>query len=255
MYVAWNVGPQDLPAAVAGVRALGVAGVNVTMPHKAAAAGLVDRLSPDAEALDAVNTLVRVGDRIEGHNTDAPGFARFLADDAAFRATGRSALLLGAGGAGRACALALARDGLSTLRVGVRSPDSAGRIRELAERLDLPIEVLPISRAVEEAPTSDLVVSAVPPGVLGSAVPFPSFRPGQLVVDLVYRPAVTPLERAAREAGATAFSGLGMLLHQAALSFALWTGREAPLEVMSAAATAELATEPAPPPPVRLPRP
>jgi shikimate dehydrogenase len=120
IYVALQVEPANVPAAVAGLRALGFAGANVTMPHKEAVADAMDELSDDARRLRAVNTIELRGGLLVGHNTDAPGFARFLERDAGFDPAGRTALLFGAGGAARACALALARAGLTRIVVALR---------------------------------------------------------------------------------------------------------------------------------------
>ena len=111
VYVPLPVHPLHLAAALGGIASMGFVGANVTMPHKAAVAGLVDDLSDDARRLHAVNTIVCDGERLRGANTDAPGFERFLRMDAGFDPSGRDALIFGAGGAGRACALALAREG------------------------------------------------------------------------------------------------------------------------------------------------
>src|SRR5919106_1940127 len=116
-YVPLPVPPVAVEAALTGLPALGFAGANVTMPHKTEAALLIEDLSDDARLLRAVNTIRVVDDRLEGHNTDVGGFERFLRRDAGFEPEGRSALLYGAGGAARACALALARAGLGELTV------------------------------------------------------------------------------------------------------------------------------------------
>jgi shikimate dehydrogenase len=238
-YVPLPVAPGDLEAALAGLPAMGFSGANVTMPHKTDVARLVRDLSEDAQRLRAVNTLVTGAAGLVGHNTDAPGFDRFVRRDAGFEPGGRSALIFGAGGAARACALALARGGLGALTVAVRDPTRAETLRAMFEGQ------LPAVRAVsfEEAGEvdSDLVVNATPLGAAGETLPHPPLRPGMLVVDLLYRPTLTPLQAAAKAAGASAFGGLGLLLHQAALSFELWTGLEPPLSVMSAAALAEMA--------------
>ena len=238
VYVPMPVPPGELPAALDGLRALGFAGANVTMPHKAEAAELADVRSEDAERLGAVNTFVVGPEGIAGHNTDAPGFDRFLRRDAGFDPQGRSALIFGAGGAARACALALAGGGLDRLEVALRDPS---RARGLERALDgSATQVAAIG--LDEAPALrvDLVINATPLGLQGEDLPYPAMRSDMLVVDLLYRPNVTPLLTAARTAGAVAFGGLGLLLHQAALSFELWTGMAPPLEVMSAAALAEL---------------
>ncbi len=240
-YVALPVEPGMVPAAVTGLRALGIVGANVTMPHKEAVADVMDELTDDAARLRAVNTIEMRGGVLVGHNTDAPGFARFLEHDAGFDPAGRTALLFGAGGAARACALALARAGLTRIVVALREP---ARARALADALDgypTVVDVVAFDDAAEVE--ADLVVNGTPLGAHGETIALPRVGPDALVVDLLYRPASTPLQQAARATGAKAFGGLGLLLHQAALSFELWTGRPAPLEVMSAAAVAAIADQ------------
>jgi shikimate dehydrogenase len=241
-YVPLSVPPGRVAEAVAGLRALGFAGANVTMPHKTEAARGCERLSDDAALLDAVNTIVVGPDALEGANTDAPGFERFLRLDAGFDPAGRRAVVFGAGGAARACALALGRAGLGELVVAVREPERGAPLERLARELPVDVRVVPLAAGAAEQ--ADLVVNATPLGRTGETLPHPPLHEGVLVVDLLYRPAVTPLLAAAREAGAAAFGGLGLLLHQAALSFELWTGREPPMPVMSAAALAELTERP-----------
>jgi shikimate dehydrogenase len=234
------VPPGHVAEAIAGLRALGFAGANVTMPHKTECAELLEDLSEDARRLHAVNTIVVGSGSTSGHNTDAPGFERFLRQDVGFEASDRRALLFGAGGAARACALALARSGVAALSVAVRDPARADAL--LAGLEDLPTSVTVVSFDGVEHVEADLIVNATPLGVHGEALPLPLLGEGSLVVDLLYRPSDTPLLRTAREAGASAFGGLGLLLHQAALSFELWTGRAAPLPVMSAAALTVIGT-------------
>lgn len=240
VYVAFGVPEGELEMAVRGLRSAGVVGINVTMPHKEAAAGAATVLSEDAERLRAANVLT-LGDEITGDNTDCLGFERFLADDPGFDPAGRSAVVFGAGGAARACALALARGGLERLAVAVRDASRAAPVEAAVDGLGTKVEVVDFAAAVAGF---DLVVNATPLGQEGEPVPAEGLGPGQIVVDLVYRPAITPLMAAAREAGAQAFGGLGLLLHQAALTFELWTGQVAPMPEMSAAALAELAEDP-----------
>jgi shikimate dehydrogenase len=239
VYVPLPVSPDGLATALLGLRELGFAGANVTMPHKTRSAELADVLSDDARRLGAVNTFVAGAGGLAGHNTDAPGFDRFLRNDAGFDPAGRSALVFGAGGAARACALALARAGLARLWVALREPSRADPLRETLEDFDIEVEAIAFDAAPATAP--DLVLNATPLGMHGEELPLPPLGPEMLAVDLLYRPAVTPLQTAARHAGAPAFGGLGLLLHQAALSFELWTGQPPPMTVMSAAALAELA--------------
>jgi shikimate dehydrogenase len=226
--------------ALTGVRGLGLEGLNVTMPHKATVAAEVDRLSPAAEALAAVNTVVRRGDELVGDNTDGAGFVDSLRIDHGFEPEGRRCLVVGAGGAGRAVVLALAGAGASEIIVVNRSPERAGQAVALAGR---------VGRAgtADEAGDVDLVVNATPLGMSHAgdeaALPVDPDRlgPDQVVVDLVYDPPLTPLLQAARTRGATAVNGIGMLIHQAGHAFRLWTAEPPPLEAMSAAAVAELA--------------
>jgi shikimate dehydrogenase len=238
VYVPLPVPPDRVHEAIAGMRALGLAGANVTMPHKTECAELLEDLSEDARRLRAVNTIVVGPASMSGHNTDAPGFERFLGEDAGFDAAGRDVLLFGAGGAARACALALGRGGIASLRVAVRDPSRAEALRRTLEGIPTRVGVI----GFEEAPatTADLVVNATPLGAHGESLPLPPLGPRTVVVDLLYRPVDTPLLRSAREAGSPALGGLGLLLRQAALSFELWTGRAAPLPTMSAAALAAL---------------
>jgi shikimate dehydrogenase len=238
VYVPLPVPPGRLAEAVAGLEALGFAGANVTMPHKSEVAELVAELSDDARRLGAVNTISVGPGGLTGHNTDAPGFARFLQRDVGFDPSGRSALVFGAGGAARACALALARDGLEDLTVALRDPGRAETLRSALE--GLPTRVAAVGLEDARGRGSDLLVNATPVGARGEELPTPPLDPGVVVVDLLYGPQDTPLLAAARSAGAAAFGGMGLLLHQAALSFELWTARPAPLDVMSAAALAEV---------------
>ena len=238
IYVPLPVPPGRVGAALEGLPALGFVGANVTMPHKTEVADRIEHLSDGARRLRAVNTVVVGSDGLEGHNTDAPGFDRFLRRDVGFDPRGRSALLFGAGGAARACALALAQGGLARLFVAARDPARVD-IAPALQGLAVEVHLVPFAHA-GDAPV-ELVVNATPLGSLGESLPLPTLGPKVAVVDLLYRPATTPLLSAARAAGASAYGGLGLLLEQAALSFELWTGQVAPIEVMSAAALAGLA--------------
>lgn len=238
VYVALPVHPLQVLAALDGLRAMGFAGANVTMPHKAAVADLIDELSEDARRLHAVNTIVCDGERLRGENTDAPGFERFIRIDAGVDPSGRAALIFGAGGAGRACALALARGGATSITVAAREPARVTDVAAAIEGLGAHVHAVAFDDAVNIR--ADLIVNATPLGVRQESLPLPPVGPDTLVVDLLYHPAVTPLQVQARAEGAVAFGGIGLLLHQAALSFELWTGQPPPLEVMSAAALAAM---------------
>jgi len=237
VFVAFPVPAGEARVALDGVRALGIDGLSVTMPHKEAVTGAVDRLSPTARALGAVNTVVREGSELVGHNTDGDGFLDALRADEGFEAEGKRCAVMGAGGAARAVILALARAGAADIAIINRTEANAARAAVLGA---------PSARVapVEHVKKADLVVNATPVGMpslaAGSPLSPDQLRAGQLVVDLIYVPPVTPLMEAARTAGAHGVSGLGMLVHQAAHAFRLWTGHDAPLAAMSAAAIATL---------------
>lgn len=228
-YVAFRVTPPDLAAAIAGMRAMGMAGLSVTMPHKSAIVSLLDRLTPTAETLDAVNCVTRDGAALVGHNTDGPGLVDCLAG-AGFEAPGRRCLVLGAGGAARAAILALAGAGAAEVGVWARRREAAESAAVLAGAAG---RVAPADGA-----GYDLVVNATPVGMeAGEPPPVPagSISAGQIVVDLVYAHGRTTLLEAAERAGAVAIAGTGPLIHQAARSFELWTGHAAPVALMGSA--------------------
>ncbi len=238
VFVAFEVCDGDAPAAIAGARALGIDGLSVTMPHKASVIAALDRLSPTATRLGAVNAIVREGIELVGHSTDGAGLLDALSYDEGFSAENKVCVVIGAGGAARAAVLALADAGAADVVVVNRTVANAALAAALAGRSGR----VGTQADVREA---DLVVNATPIGMLGNgdapAVDATLFHSNQLVVDLVYAPPITPTIQAARAAGAHAVGGLGMLVHQAAHAFTLWTGQEAPLPAMSAAAMAALA--------------
>lgn len=236
VFLAFEVPGGEAKAAIEGMRALGIDGLSVTMPHKSDVAAAVDALSPTAERLGAVNTVVRRGGVLVGENTDGAGFVDALRSDEGFDAAGRRCLVLGAGGAARAVVLALADAGASEVVVAGRTPERVATAAALAGDRGR-------AGTVEEAAGCDLVVNATPVG-MGEAGGLPldpaQLQAGQVVADLVYHPLVTPLLTEARARGAIAVNGLGMLIHQAAHAFRLWTGEDPPLAVMSAAALRSL---------------
>ncbi len=242
-YLAFEVPEGAAGLAMGGVRALGLEGVSVTMPHKAAVIGALDELTDDAEALGAVNCVARRGTTLVGHNTDGGGFIDALRIDEGIDPAGRSFAVVGAGGAARAVIRALRGAGASAVVVVNRSADAA----ELATALAGPVGRVGTADDVGDV---DVVVNATPLGMgvvvtrEGDPEPLPVdpalLQAGQVVVDLVYHPAVTPLAVAARAQGLRAVNGLGMLIHQAAHAFRIWTSEEPPLEAMSAAALAAL---------------
>ena len=252
-YEAWDVPPAELPRAAERLRGPRLLGANATVPHKAALLRLADRADAVAARVGAANTAVRRGRELHAANTDVAGVRRALAD-AGVALEGAAAVLIGAGGAARAVVAALREAGARAVAVANRTPSRAEALRALAEGggagAPLALRACPLdprSRALREAMAgADLVIHSTPLGMrhgpeeAATPVPAALFAPGQAAFDLVYTPARTPFLRAAAAAGARPIGGLGMLVHQGAESFRLWTGREPPLEAMFRAARAAL---------------
>jgi shikimate dehydrogenase len=238
VYVAFEVPEGATNQALAAMRALGLLGLSVTMPHKTAAVAACDELSPDAEALRSTNTVTLLADgRLAGDSTDGPGFLRSLRD-AGHDVGGVGALVLGAGGAARAVAHALGGAG-ARVTVCARRDDAARAAAALASG-----ETVAWRERIAAASAATLVVNATPVGMgdTGRDLPVPVevLHRGQVVADLVYHPLETALLAGARERGAAVVDGLGMLVHQAALQVERWTGEVAPVAAMRAAAAGAL---------------
>jgi shikimate dehydrogenase len=232
VFVAFEVPAGQADAALAGARALGLAGLTVTMPHKSDAAEACDELTSTASVLGAVNLVVNRDGTLCGDSTDGPGLVAAVRDEGV-ELEDRRFLVLGAGGAARAICHALGAGGAHVV-VAARRPDAADAAAALApngESHDFDA----LDRVVERV---DVVVNATPLGMHGEPPPFDPDRlsPGQLVLDTVYHPDETPLLAAARSRGVRAVNGIGMLVHQAAIAFRALTGEDAPLEVMREAA-------------------
>jgi shikimate dehydrogenase len=239
-YRARDVPPADLPAVLQAMRAPPYLGGNVTVPHKERVFALLDGCSDLAKRLGAVNTLVRRGDRLWGENTDVVGFERALSE-IGVELRGLPVVVLGAGGAARAVVAALATAGARIAlhnRSGARAAALLAALAPTGRLLEGAAELAEAVRAAH------LVVQTTSVGMVGAAAgsPLPEGllpRTGA-VVDLIYRPAETPLLAAAAAAGLATQNGLPMLLHQGAAAFTAWTGEVAPLAVMRAAAEGAL---------------
>lgn len=242
VYLPFGVEPEELESAIRGLAAAGVRGMNVTMPHKLAAMAVMDEVAPSAQRVGAVNTIEVRGGSLIGHNTDGGGLRRFLEYDLGLALRDCRALVIGTGGSARAAVAALGAAGVAHLCVLARDVARARELGELAGGVAFEAAGLAEDpqRWVSQA---RVLVNATPVGQRGEppVIPVGAISPEAVLVDLVYRPRVTPLIEAVRARGAIAHSGLGMLLHQAALSFEIWTGLEAPMEAMSAAGLWELA--------------
>jgi shikimate dehydrogenase len=243
VYLPFEIEPGRLPEALAGLRAAGCRGLNVTMPHKGHAFLLVDEADEFARMVRAVNTIEFRGGRLIGHNTDGPGFLRSLEDDAGFDPRGRRALIIGAGGAAQSIALALAGAGTAEIKILNRTAEKAEKIIGIVGEFFPSCGVSIGSEPAEDIAEFDLVVNATSLGMdsnPGQPVPSELLRPGQVVCDIIYAPPETRLLRAAKHMGARTVSGAGMLLYQGAAAFTVWTGMAAPLGRMAETLEAEL---------------
>lgn len=238
-YLTIEVLPRDLEAAMKGLRAFHMRGVNLTIPHKTAVLAHLDEVRPDAALMGAVNTVVRDGDRLVGWNTDGKGFMRALAT-AGIEPRGQRVVLLGAGGAARAIAVELALAGAERIAVVNRSP---ARGRELVElltsRTGARAELVAWSGPYAAPEGTGLLVNATSIGLEPDVdarpdLRYEAIRPGMVACDVIPAPR-TPFLDEARRRGARPLDGLGMLVHQGAIGFELWTRREAPVSVMHAA--------------------
>jgi shikimate dehydrogenase len=240
-YGAFRVRPADVGAAVAAVRALDLAGLNVTIPHKQAVIAHLDALSPVARLTGAVNTIVNRDGVLHGDNTDVPGLSRAL-DEAGLASRAKLAIVLGAGGSARAAVVALARRARTVVIAARRAEQSQALIDELgpgvrARLLSVPLGALAEADgpAAAQLAIADVVVNSTPVGMKGE--PFLPFAfaatPAHcLFYDLVYTERATPFLACARRARRRGVNGLGMLLHQGAVAFEQWTGVAAPIDVM-----------------------
>lgn len=234
VYVPFPVAPGRLAQAVAGLRALGVAGFSVTIPHKVAILPLLDQVDPEAQLIGAVNTVALREGRLLGFNTDGVGLVAALSAKLGFSAPGRQVLVLGAGGAARSAVVALARAGAARIDLANRSPERGEElVQSLAGRL--PAELCARSLEGLADPgylaSFDLVVNTTSLGMQGEEVPgleLPALKPGCALYDMVYAPPVTPLLARARSLGLPCANGLGMLVAQGEEAFALWTGQRPP---------------------------
>jgi shikimate dehydrogenase len=227
-YLPFAVEPGNLAAALRALPVLGLRGVNLTLPHKEAALGLVDRVSDEARRIGAINTVVvNAEGRLEGRNTDAYGFlAHLRASVPDWRAEAGPALLLGAGGAARAIGVALLDAGVAQLRLVNRT---GARAMELAAALGNRVSVIDWQHRHRALEGAALLVNSTTLGMEGQEAldldlaPLPD---SAVVYDIVYAPLETPLLAAARARGLATVDGIGMLLHQARPGFAAWFGVE-----------------------------
>lgn len=240
VYLAFDVDPRNVTRAVSCLRVLGLCGINVTIPHKQSVMEGLDEIAPEASMVGAVNTIINEDGRLKGYNTDVSGVLRALQSELEFAPRGKNVFIVGAGGASRAVIVAMCTGGARSVAVANRTYlkaqelseefssrfegvgfsaaplDDADRVSELMAQTDIVVNC-------SSAGMGDIEPLCLPLGLLGKSC---------VIYDLVYKPPVTPLVRDSRALGLKAESGLGMLLYQGVDAFEIWTGRDAPVEVM-----------------------
>jgi len=240
-FLAFKVKAADVEKAVSGMRALGIHGLNVTMPHKSAVINYLDEVDQAAKAIGSVNTILNKDGRLFGFNTDGVGALQALRENGV-EPRGKKVLLLGAGGAARAIAYTLAREADELVILNRTAKQAAELANLLKQTFDRKVvaDALSPNAIKDTLQDSDLLINATSVGMKPNAnktpVAFEWLRPDLAVMDIVYNPVETKLAKDAKAAGAKVVSGFEMLIYQGAASFEIWTGHSAPVEVMRHAA-------------------
>ena len=236
-YLTIEVLPRDLGAAMQGLRAFNMKGINLTIPHKVEVLKYLDEIKPDAALMGAVNTVVRVGDKLVGENTDGKGFMRSLTQDSKVDPKGKKVLVLGAGGAARSITVELALAGARQITIVNRSPARGKGLTELLNSKTSAKAIFIEWRGICSIPgDTDILVNATSIGLFPNVhdkpdVNYDSISSKMVVCDVIHTP-MTPFLKEARDRGAKIVDGLGMLVYQGAIGFKLWTGLEAPVPAM-----------------------
>ncbi|MGQ9630829.1 MAG: shikimate dehydrogenase [bacterium] len=238
IYLPFEVHPDLLEAAVRGLVGMNFLGANVTVPHKTRIIEYMDELDEEARAIGAVNTVHNVGGKLIGYSTDGVGFSRSLLEELNETPRGRRVFIFGAGGAARTLAFRMAEERAEAVFIANRTESKAEALardvkarHSACEIWHIPFEEMSIRDRVKE---SDIFINATSLGMKGEALPFLDegcFRPGAVVCDIVYN-CRTPLLDMAERAGLRTMDGVGMLVHQGAEAFEIWTGCKAPVGLM-----------------------
>lgn len=237
-YLTIEVKPDDLATAMAALKAFNMRGINLTIPHKVAVVQYLDEVAADAELMGAVNTVRIEEGRLIGENTDGKGFLRSLRTGAGCNPTGKHAVVLGAGGAARAITVELALAGASQIDIVNRTSRKGLDLVELLNTKTLTEAAYHVwERPFSLPPGTDILVNATSIGLYPNIadrpdIDYDSISPDMIVCDVIPNPPQTPFLKAASKRGATMLDGLGMLVYQGAIGFEMWTGHDAPVEVM-----------------------
>ncbi len=237
-YLTIEVLPDDLAAAIQGVRAFNMQGINLTIPHKVAVLEHLDEVASDARLMGAVNTVRREGDKLIGENTDGKGFIQSLHLDAETDPAGKHVVILGAGGAARAIGIELALAGTEIITI-VNRTESRGKalVNLLNQETNAKANFVSWKNPYLLPSGTDILVNATSIGLYPDItakpkIDYESIGPEMIVCDVIPNPPRTPFLQEAEARGAKTLDGLGMLVYQGAIGFEMWTGYKAPVEVM-----------------------
>ncbi len=236
-YLTFEVYPQNLGAAIQGLRALNMRGINLTIPHKVEVLKYLDEVKPDAALMGAVNTVVRIGDRLVGENTDGKGFIRSLTEDSKVDPRGKNVVVLGSGGAARSITVELALAGARQITIVNRSFERGKVLTDLLNsKTRVKADFMHWQDQYSIPGNADIVVNATSIGLFPKIdakpnIDYASINSAMTVCDVIPAP-VTPFLKEAGTRGANTVDGLGMLVYQGAIGFTLWTGLDAPVDVM-----------------------
>jgi len=236
-YDKMSVKPESLAGFVHELRSGEIHGANVTIPHKVAIIKHLDGLTEEAEMISAVNTVFRKDNKLLGHNTDGIGCIRAL-EEAGVKVHDKKILILGSGGAARAVSFLLAMNGVKDITILDLNVDMIDALeKDLEKKTSADVKVGPFEMIPEVIKHMDIVINCTPIGMKGdnekkTLIPKILLKPNLIIMDIVYNPRETLLLKQARELGCKTVEGIGMLLHQGAEAFELWTGEKAPIEAM-----------------------
>ena len=243
VYVAFDIDPENIEQATRAIRVMGINGINITIPHKQTIIPFLDEVSADATLTGAVNTVKNEHGKLSGFNTDVGGFLRAIREDLDFTPEGKTLFLIGAGGAARAVLSAFCMNGGAVVYIAdiiqAKAIELANQFKANFPNIAIETVSLEDQKILEQKfDEADILVNASPAGMDGVGshdIPLKSLNNNAVVYDLVYKPSNTKLLQDAKKLGHKASGGLTMLLYQGAESFEIWTGKNAPVEIMKKA--------------------
>ena len=236
-YLTIEVFPDDLENAIKGIRAFNMKGINLTIPHKVNVLKYLDEIKPDAAMMGAVNTVININNRLVGENTDGKGFMYALTHDAEVDPSGKNVVILGAGGAARSISVELALAGVKTISIVNRNPDRGELLTSLiTTKTSSKAHFVKWESGYVIPSDTDIVINATSIGLFPKIhkkpdILYESVNCKMIVCDVIPSPMTDFLHESQRQ-GAQILDGLGMLVYQGAIGFKLWTGKDAPVDVM-----------------------